>query len=270
MKRIILLTGDEDRHAYVRLRLASDRRFNVVASYCEGAEKSLGARVAADADAFWIERAHVAARSQCESDFFAEGIAHIPDRSNRIPIPKGSVNDPGVVAEIEAAQPDLLLCYGASLIRSTLLEKFSGRFLNVHLGLSPWYRGSGTNVWPLINGEPWLVGATYMHIDHGIDTGRIIHQIRAELQLGDSPHSIGNRLIRKLTEVYADIAAEFDNLTEEPQPDAEGRLYKMKDFDANACEALYAQFEKGMIRSALESPPSNLPKIVTNRGLARL
>ena len=53
---------------------------------------------------------------------------------------------------------------------------FSRKFLNVHLGLSPYYRGSGTNVWPLINTEPDMVGAT-LCIDAGIDNGEIIHQI---------------------------------------------------------------------------------------------
>ena len=42
-----------------------------------------------------------------------------------------------------------------------------------------------------------MVGATFMYIDAGIDTGEIIHQIRADIVIGDSPHSIGNRLIKK-------------------------------------------------------------------------
>ena len=109
-------------------------------------------------------------------------------------------------------KPDLLVCYGSSLIKSDLLRKFEGRFLNVHLGLSPYYRGSGTNVWPLINIEPDMVGATFMYIDAGIDTGKIIHQIRADVYLGDSPHTIGNRLIRKMTSTYAEIVCNFNDL----------------------------------------------------------
>jgi len=48
------------------------------------------------------------------------------------------------------------------------------------LGLSPYYLGSGTNYWPLVNEKPEFVVATFMHIDTDIDTEEIIHQIRAK------------------------------------------------------------------------------------------
>src|SRR5690606_10372264 len=103
-----------------------------------------------------------------------------------------------------------------SLIREPLLSAFQGRFLNVHLGLSPYYRGSGTNFWPLVNGEPEFVGATFMHIDAGVDTGEVIHQIRARIFPGDTPHQIGNRLIADMARVYAALIRDFDRLERMP------------------------------------------------------
>ena len=43
-----------------------------------------------------------------------------------------------------------------------------------------------------------------MHINEGIDTGEIIHQIIPDFYIGDSPHTIGNRLI-KMTKVFAEL-----------------------------------------------------------------
>ena len=268
MKRLIILTGDELRHLYFRISLSNDNRFEVIKSFCEGTERSLESRTFANAKASELEKRHVLARKQSEQDFFGEVSSQLSDRSDPVKIRKGQINDEPIVRQIKAWNPDLLVCYGSSLIKSDLLEVFKNRFLNVHLGLSPYYRGSGTNVWPLINKEPHMVGATFMYIDAGIDTGGIIHQIRADIFLGDSPHSIGNRLIRKMAKTYADVIVHFESLTPERQPESTGTLYKMQDFDAAACERLYRNFSDGMIEAHLDAANSiEYPYIVENRAL---
>ena len=209
--RIVILTGSETRHVYFRKKMASDTRIKVLTSYCESDEKSLAHRNNQNEHTSQLEIQHTEARAHSEIDFFSDYIESCEDKSNPKSISKGAINDKAIVDEIVAMEPDLLVCYGSSLIKSDLLTKFDGKFLNVHLGLSPYYRGSGTNVWPLINLEPDMVGATFMYIDAGIDTGKIIHQIRADVYLGDSPHTIGNRLIRKMTSTYAEIVCNFRN-----------------------------------------------------------
>ena len=56
-----------------------------------------------------------------------------------------------------------------------------------------------------------------LHIDEGIDTGKVIHQFRAKVFLGDSPHTIGNRLIKDMTPVYVKIIKSFNQLSNEKQ-----------------------------------------------------
>lgn len=264
--KIVILTGDETRHVYFRKKIASDKRITVLTSYCESDEKSLANRNNQNVQTSQIEIQHVEARTQSETDFFLDYIESCEDKSHPKLIEKGAINDEAVVNEIVAMNPDLIVCYGSSLVKSDLLTKFEGKFLNVHLGLSPYYRGSGTNVWPLINLEPDMVGATFMYIDAGIDTGEIIHQIRADVHLGDSPHTIGNRLIRKMTSTYADIVCNFRNLENEEQPVSEGKLYYRRDFTAESCRQLYFNFSQSMIENYLNSP-KQLPYIVKNKGL---
>jgi len=251
--KLIVLTGSETRHAFFRKKIAFDPRIEVLATYCEGDELSLASRVAKNDKSSVLEKYHVAARTQSESDFFALYKKILPDLSKPKFIQKGDINNDNVVSEIISKNPDLLVCFGSSLIQSALLDVYNGRFLNVHLGLSPYYRGSGSNIWPLINGEPEMVGATFMHLDPGIDTGKIIHQIRADIYLGDGPHSIGNRLIKKMTSVYAELICLFPRLDEMPQPTERGRLYFRNDFNSQACEKLYKNFNMGMIESYLNS-----------------
>ncbi|WP_108814267.1 formyltransferase family protein [Loktanella sp. Alg231-35] len=265
--RVVILTGSELRHQYFRHILALDPRLDVVASYCEGNEKSLTRRVADDPDATDLMRAHTQARAQSEHDFFGMATAIMGDHSRPIQIAKGDINSAHVSTQIQAVAPDVIVCYGTSIIKGALLQTPVGLFMNVHLGLSPYYRGSGTNVFPLIDNALDLVGATFMHIDEGIDTGKIIHQIRADYCVGDSVHSVGNRLIAKMCHVAADIAANHDALTDEPQPKGEGKLHKQADFDAEACEQLYAALTPFRVLAHNERRDAELPKIVQNAGL---
>lgn len=270
MKKIVILTGNELRHKYFRLKVASADDIAVLATYCESDEKSLKNRINQNPDSSKLERLHVEARDQSEKDFFEEAVNCIEDKSSPRVIPKGAINDAVIVDEVRLLNPDLIVCYGSSLIKSDLLKLYEGRFLNVHLGLSPYYRGSGTNVWPLINGEPHMVGATYMYIDAGIDTGKIIHQIQADFYIGDSPHSIGNRLIKKMSATYCDLIRNFDILKFPEQPTKDGLLFLIKDFDADACERLYEMCHSKMIFDYLASPKGRaIPSLVLNPVLER-
>jgi len=264
--RIIILTGSEIRHEYFRKKIASDPRISVLRSFCEGVEESLENRIRNNKNSSTLEAQHAEARLQSEKDFFRDFISTQTDESMPTQIAKGAINDITVVSSIIDLNPDLIVCYGASLIKSELLSVFRNRFLNIHLGLSPYYRGSGTNVWPLINGELDMVGATFMHIDAGIDSGEIIHQIRAEVFIGDGPHTIGNRLISVMTSTCIDVIVGFRSLCHEVQPKCEGKLYLVKDFDSSSCRRLYTNFETGMVRNYLGAEKS-LPYIVTNKGL---
>ena len=254
MKRVVVLTGSELRHRFVRKALALSPGIEVVRSYCEGLQNTL-VDIVQDrpAEASAAQRAHLDARARSEEDFFGVFDRLAPDRSSALNLDRGKINDPERVAEIVALAPDLLVAYGCSLIRAPLLEAFAGRFLNVHLGLSPYYRGTGTNFWPLVNGEPEFVGATFMHIDPGVDTGEIIHQVRARVFVGDMPHQIGNRLIADMVAAYAAVITGFDQLPRMPQPPipADVRVYRRRDMSEDATERLYGQFADGLVRRYL-------------------
>ena len=252
-KRIVILTGAELRHDFFRRFMALQPGIEVLCTFCEGTEKSLRNILQRQQGAKdWRER-HLQARERAEQDFFGLFVETAPDHSNPVFIPKGEINRQEHVETIRGLQPDLLIAYGCSIIRSSLLQDFAGRFVNIHLGLSPWYRGSGTNFWPLVNDEPELVGVTFMHIDEGVDTGRIIHQMRAAICWGDTPHMIGNRLIRDMAGECARLVQRFDQLEDmlpPPQPEQE-RYYRKKDFTEEAVVQLYRNFNNGMIEQYL-------------------
>jgi len=263
MKRVVILTGSDLRHDFVRKYLANVVGIEVVRTYCEGREGDLRAVVERSAVEGDVRLNHLAARDRAEADFFCLYVASTVDRSHPVRLPKGEINQPAYFDEIRSLAPDLLIAYGCSIIREPLLSAFQGRFLNVHLGLSPYYRGGGTNYWPLVNGEPEYVGATFMHLDAGIDTGEIIHQIRAEYAWGDTPSQIGNRLILNMARVYGKVIVNFDRLKRMPQPaqPERVRVYRKRDYTEESAATLYRKFADGLIETYLREEPARCARV---------
>ncbi|TKX28205.1 hypothetical protein CQA38_08670 [Campylobacter sp. MIT 12-5580] len=267
MKKIIILTSNELRHSFMRKAIALDSEIEVLKSYCE--LKNTQAYTYTNAQD--LQEKHLALRLQSEKDFFQAFVDLSPDLSKPHFIPDKAINNQEFIDEIIDLKPDLLIAYGCSLIEAPLIDFFGKAFLNVHLGLSPYYRGSGTNFFPLVNNEPEFVGASFMYIDKGIDTGDIIHQIRAEVCINDDCHKIGNRLIAKVASTYKDLIKNYENLVPLKQPNDKksGKLYKKKDFTLEATLKMYDNFANNLVEKYLQKPESQKASILENPALTK-
>ncbi|MBI4346962.1 MAG: hypothetical protein HY553_08920, partial [Elusimicrobia bacterium] len=188
--RVVVLTSTFLRHQFVANRLAE--ALTVVGVWQE-VKAFRPEQAATTRDEAAVLARHFAERDASEETYFAD------DRALRVSpgavcrrVPPGGLNDPAEVARMVAIAPDVLVVFGTGLLRRPLLDEFGGRLVNLHLGLSPYYRGAGTNFWPLVNREPEYVGATVHVLDAGIDTGPIIAHVRPDIAAGDGPHDIGN------------------------------------------------------------------------------
>jgi folate-dependent phosphoribosylglycinamide formyltransferase PurN len=204
-------------------------------------------------DAAVIER-HFAARDASEEAYFAHDTDVTPP-SRRVVA--GGCNDPDEIARMRDLAPDVVLVFGTGLLKQPLIDSFPGRVMNIHLGLSPYYRGAGTNFWPLVNREPEYVGATIHYLDAGIDTGPILSHARPRIERGDGPHDIGNRTIVAAAQALLRAAAAHVSGVARAVPQwGRGRLYQRKDFSADAVRTLYRNFETGMIEEYLAARAS--------------
>lgn len=253
MAKIVILTSSELRHTFFRKYLALQDEVAVLRSYCESTEKNLINQIG-QSEQEQIRHQHLLSRTQTEEDFFALFVQHSPENSNPVTISRGAINQEAYIQEIIDLDPDLVVAFGCSIIKPPLIEAFPERFLNIHLGLSPYYRGSGTNYWPFVNGEPEYCGVTFMKIDAGIDTGEILHQIRPDIIQSDNFYVICNRLLIKMASVCAQLIGCFKDLRamdQIPVP-KEARLYKNADFTEESVHQLWQNFEQGMIRNYLD------------------
>ena len=70
-----------------------------------------------------------------------------------------------------ALELDVYVVFGASYIKGPLVEFLvTHRAINIHMGVSPYYRGTSCNFWAVFDGNPDLVGATIHLLSRGLNS----------------------------------------------------------------------------------------------------
>ncbi|CAM4206309.1 formyl transferase [Lacicoccus alkaliphilus] len=98
----------------------------------------------------------------------------------------GSVNSDHMRKRLGELQPDLVIINGTPIIKRHILEAVDGHFLNIHVGITPKYRGVHGGYWALYNNEGTLAGVTTHFVDTGIDTGAVLDQKMVQVTGGDN------------------------------------------------------------------------------------
>ncbi len=256
--RVVVLTSDHLRHLYFAARLAEN--FEVIQVIAESKAFHPESTYRSPEEQAILDR-WFAMRVRAEEEFFGDTARDFQSRATgRIKfIPAGDINSSETIAFLNTLAPDVVTVFGSSLLRRPLLDILGSQAINMHLGLSPFYRGSGTNFWPFYNGELEYVGVTIHKIDAGIDSGSIFHQGRPFIEQGDNPHTIGCKTIIVGTGLMIQTLHELDAgmLQSVPQPTGVGRLYKRKDFGAQEVAVVFQKLQDGLIEQYLmQLPPS--------------
>ncbi|MDB5222724.1 MAG: formyl transferase [Chitinophagaceae bacterium] len=89
-----------------------------------------------------------------------------------------SVNDKECRDSLQKIHPDIVLVNGTRIISAHILNSIPARFINIHAGITPQYRGVHGGYWALVNNDKENCGVTVHFVDTGIDTGKIIYQKR--------------------------------------------------------------------------------------------
>jgi len=87
-----------------------------------------------------------------------------------------SINSDEAIALLKRLEPDVVAVCGARVISERVLQSIPARFVNLHLGIAPAFRGLCTIYWALVHGNDNACGITVHFIDKGIDTGPILEQ----------------------------------------------------------------------------------------------
>ncbi len=238
--RLVLLTGADYEHCYVANRLADafaltrivvdtgvpksrlDRVRSLRRRY--SATQLLARAVARGLSFVCRDRAarrealfRVLGRENCERHRHEEIITRVQ-----------GLNTPGTRTLIRDLNPDVLLVYGTAVVRDGTLSLAARLALNMHTGMSPYYRGTDCAFWPLYHGELERLGATVHQCTHDLDGGAIYRVGQLQLERADNQFCVFARAVKLGADLYVQAVRELleGHLEGRPQQLELGREYR--------------------------------------------
>lgn len=228
---IALLTSNHLRHKYIASEIAKTLSLKVIV--CEDKNPVIQDVSAYNEDDAAVMEAHFKERTVSESDFFGT-VSNFPDGCEVFHLPFGQINSATTLDIFKQHQIDCILLFGSSIIKPILTDEFPNKVINLHLGLSPYYKGSGTNFFPIVNNEFECLGATIHLANEKVDAGAILHQVRLDdFEETDTIHSMGNKIIKESGRLFPLVVKHY--LEGKIEPKAQPQItdfkeYRVKDF----------------------------------------
>ncbi len=87
-----------------------------------------------------------------------------------------SVNSDEAIELLKELNPKLVVINGTRIVSARVLRSVAARFINIHAGITPLYRGVHGAYWALVENNRKACGVTVHFVDEGIDTGGILAQ----------------------------------------------------------------------------------------------
>lgn len=113
-------------------------------------------------------------------------VGFMPENVCVLPIKMGDIGRIDIEVLTPALVANQFCVFGASYIKKPLIDALmERRAINIHMGVSPYYRGSSCNFWAMYDGRPDLVGATIHLLSRGLDSGDMLFHALPKAQEAD-------------------------------------------------------------------------------------
>ncbi|MBI1282356.1 MAG: formyl transferase [Anaerolineaceae bacterium] len=134
-----------------------------------------------------------------------------------------SVNGAEVTALLKEHKPQVVVVTGTGIIAKKILA-LAPTFINIHVGITPRYRGVHGGFWAVYEGRLDLAGTTIHRVDPGVDTGAIIAQVPITVEPNDTYRTLPVK----------QYLAALDAMTQAVQSALDGQLttYERTDLDS--------------------------------------
>lgn len=251
---IALFTSNHLRHKYFATEIAILLSLKLIV--CEEKNKAIQEISTYDAAERELLEDHFQKRQASEEQFFGE-YQNFPSAIAIEKMEFGKINSPNTLHLLNIHKIDCILLFGTSIIKADILQEYPDKVINLHLGLSPYYKGSGTNFFPIVNNEFECIGATIHLAIKSVDAGAILHQFRPNnIQYSDDLHTIGNKTIQMAGKIYPKIVQQYlsGKITLQVQSDFEGaKIYRLKDFTPDTIRTANKIIINGGVTEYLEN-----------------
>jgi methionyl-tRNA formyltransferase len=238
--RALILTSNSLRHRYFAKILS--KNFDLVGMI---SEKKKNYYIKEQEKSEFVAE-HFERLAESERKYFIEG-QDLPEL-DILELSKNDINSAEAIAWAEKRKPEIIFLFGTGILREVWLDKYK-TIINLHLGLSPFYRGSATLFWPFYNNEISCVGATIHLAVKDVDAGAILKRVKPELEVGDDYYSINHKAIKKTIDLIPVVTSEYLDGTLkaiEQDIDPEVHVYKKKDFTEATLKKALANIGEGL------------------------
>lgn len=226
--KALILTSNSLRHRYFARTVA--RWFDAPVALVEEKENYYAQQRDESSDV----RAHFDKIAVAEKLWFADAADATCPEMRQV----GDINAPDLVAWAERQGFDALCLFGTAILGRQWLDAFPAKIVDLHLGLSPFYRGSATLFWPFVNRELEYLGTTIHLATAKVDAGEILARVSPDLRVGETYYDINSRLIRDSIDRFPSVVSAYLEGRIRPvgQEDIAGKLYRKADFSEVALQ----------------------------------
>ena len=168
-----------------------------------------------------------------EKEVFGE-VGFLPSNVKQLCLKAGDLKYMTLEQLDEALHSDIYLVFGSGFIKGDLIHFLEEhKAVNIHMGVSPYFRGASCNFWAAYDGYPEMVGATIHMLSEKLDAGDMLYHALPKPQQAD-PFVLGMIAVKTAQDSVVEHIKKGDLLTIAGQPqDASGeiRYSKNAEFD---------------------------------------
>ena len=122
--------------------------------------------------------------SNAQSHLFGNSYVNNKNKNIKIlPINSGDLNQCSMNLLSDFLKSDVYVVFGSSYIKGELVDFLvDQKAINIHAGISPYYRGTDCNFWALYDDNPHLVGTTIHLLSKGLDSGPMLYHAMSNIK----------------------------------------------------------------------------------------
>lgn len=205
---------------------------------------------------------HFENRDEAEKRYFGK---QTPPDCETLVVTRDTLNTKEAADFVRKLDCDAAIIFGTALIKDPLLSTLPEHTLNMHLGLSPRYRGSATLFWPFYFLEPQYAGSTFHYIVAEPDAGNIVHQVVPPLALEDHIHDTACKTViqsaSEAVELFSMLAE--GNVWEKHVQKSTGKLFLSTDFHPSHLRVIYDTYDDAIVKAHLDGTlKQKKPKLI--------
>jgi methionyl-tRNA formyltransferase len=237
-KRIVILTRDDFEHRYVVNTLSAACAVECTIVDRQPSKMRIRRAVRQSLGHFLSKAARAAilkvigddkSRTQALRRLFGKkGEAF--DGAHKIESVSG-INSNETITVLKQIDPHAILIYGTSVVKDAVLDLAREICLNLHTGISPYYRGASCAFWPIVDNRFDMLGSTIHECTSKIDGGKIFETVKISCEPNDDLHTIFGRTVMAGADAFVRVIERYlaGKLEGTPQDLILGREFRGSD-----------------------------------------